>query len=263
MKIEFYCKSCNKWYSEDLESLETTDSPREMSKDLDELGLPSPVKESGYKTYSLVHADHIMVIDVDYNGQIRFEKIIERIGIDMERLISKISSNMLNYVEKSNKSTGIVIHSISPLIHQIILGAFNQVQLNIKNDQSTYLDNRYLEKFFRLKSGFVEMDFQVGHRLKEVNPTLRKHHIVHITNDNLKNIKKYFVDLISNGNVESISILFDSQVTNSSEWSSLLTHILSLQSGISLSDCDTPLRAAVSIVNILEKILVISAKMSY
>ena len=65
------------------------------------------------------------------------------------------------------------------------------------------------------------------------------------------------MDLLSKRSVESISILFDGIITNNSQWPNLLRYILSLQKGIVLTNVDTPMRAAVSIVNIIGKSLVV------
>ena len=155
LKIDIFCKVCNRWYSEELDLL---DSEKEEVSEPDDLELPSPKKQAGFKTFSLVHEDHILVADIDYNGHIRFEKIIKRLGIDLEKMVSKISTIILDHVERENSSS-IFLHTPNQSIHRIVMGSFHQMQLNIPPKLNSQLEVNYDRKKFSLYNEKVNFNF--------------------------------------------------------------------------------------------------------
>lgn len=238
MKVRIFCNSCNRWYEEDISFEE--ENPEEAPS-----LVPSPKKTSrGIKIVSLVHDDHILVAHVDLNGDVRNEQIIERIGVELEKFITSISIQILSHLDQS---LSISILSDSQTIHRIVLGIYQQILLNIGIDQKATLEISSNNKIIKIN----DFSFHIGSKPSTIQVLGKNVLIVHVTSKNVNQT----LDLLDQiGKETNLAVLFGPKVVDDPNWNQLINRLLNEFKGVSIVDAEGPLRAVISIANILEKI---------
>lgn len=145
MKIQIYCNKCNK-----LEVVNK--SVEEKSNNSHQNGLiPIPRANNGLTTYSLVHQDHTLIVDIDAEGNVRGERTIQRIDQQIENILAAIAQRILSYIENYDKEpVSIVVITENERMRKMILGIFQQLIFNMGENLHGLLSITKGESLFEL-----------------------------------------------------------------------------------------------------------------
>jgi hypothetical protein len=158
MEIDIFCDKCKS-------TEKVFHSPKTTEKNGNPLGIPIPQSGNGLFTYSIVHSNHTLIIDVDHEGNVRGEKYIERIDRRIEEIISVAATRLLNVLRKPGKNISVFFISENQILKNLLLGVFQQLILNIPKD---------FESLLSVKNG--EVFFEYGHMLVYVGLYDKKIH---------------------------------------------------------------------------------------
>ncbi|MCY3410643.1 MAG: hypothetical protein INQ03_03300 [Candidatus Heimdallarchaeota archaeon] len=135
MKVKIFCEKCSKYDVLDLE-IEKKEEPKKSTLPF-ALPVPTSGGDSGLETLSIVHSDHILVADVDKNGDVRKFKILDRVGNNLEKDVAKIANTVINHVlSTSIQPATFIFLTTSRNIEKVLLGIFQQILFNLpKNNE--------------------------------------------------------------------------------------------------------------------------------
>jgi hypothetical protein len=149
MEIKVYCERCKKYELIEYEPPEE----QEETKGLGIPGIPSP--SGGLTTLSVVHRDHILLIDVDFQGNVRGYRIIERIAQDLQKTIAMIVDLMFRSIKSTSDDadrSAFLFLTTSEAILKIFVGIYQQMMINLLDD---------VDGFIQITKG--QCIFQYGH----------------------------------------------------------------------------------------------------
>lgn len=134
MKIKIFCEKCNKY--DIIERI--PDNQEEATTNKSMFALPVPKSgDSGLTSLSIVHADHILIADVDKNGDVRKYKIIDRVGQELELILAKIANTIIQTVITTRiDPISFVFLTHSRNIEKVLLGIFQQILFNLPNNEN-------------------------------------------------------------------------------------------------------------------------------
>lgn len=235
MIAKIYCERCKKY-----EEVEIEEQPRNH-----DTSLPKP--RGGLSTYSIVHQDHILVADIDHEGNVRSHKIIERIENDLERMVASIASKILEYGSTGKPSVSIHIFSSSLNLRRLVISISNFVVLNIKGGKSAMLritEEGVLFEFenFQIQFGLT-METPVGSELVAF--------AYHFSDDVYEMINSG----IGTGPGIQHAILFDTKAIRSQAWKETLGMILKKNPNVSLLDVGSAMKAIISFSQIVDSVI--------
>lgn len=241
MQVKVFCTKCKLF-----EIIETADNLEVNNSNLN--SIPSPI--GGLTTYSVVHDNHTLIVDVDRDGNVRSEKLIERIGVSLEKILAYISASILKEIESMNENITVYIISEDIIVHSVILGVFQQLMLNIPDNISAITTVSSEKKVMEMGN----FQFYVGKWSNDIPIYKSDKNIFafHIEKDTLNQTIDYVNSLDNIDDITKIAFLFNPNLTSYPEWGNFLKTITTKRPKAIFSDIGDKVKIASSIFSILE-----------
>lgn len=244
MIVKVYCERCKKYEEIEIE---------EMEADKSSNSVPKP-GSGGLKTYSLVHSDHILNADIDQNGSVRSYKIINRIGDDLERLISAISSKLLKYSSpRKSDYISLILVSQSKMLRNLIISIAQQLMMSIEDDSTAMLQVSKENTIFE----FNKIQIYIGQWDKKIlnfqsDQTLFAYHL---NTDSAGTLMNKIKTGLAEDHSDYYAIVFDTIFIKTDTWKKVLEEIIQPNPQVIISDVGTSVKAITSISTLIEKLI--------
>ncbi len=199
MQVQAYCPVCKKTFSYDVEiELQLRNSNGEQSADL--MGIPLPrqnfTASSGLYSYSVIHDDHILVLEIDRNGTVRKTETVSLIQTSSQKIIAGLTATLWDVSSKSKK---LLIVSERDIWRRVLELVASQLFIDKVNHEPTELLGSFSKDGGVLKVGKVQLkvinDFKRISKEKGSYTDL----VVDITSIIDKNPSKYVGDFKATG----------------------------------------------------------------
>ncbi len=207
--IQIYCPRCNK--QEIINHVEK-DKPNDI---VNEFSIPVPNFANGLSSYSVVHSDHTLILDIDANGDVRGENIIDRIDENIEKYVAIMSSRISELIQNSKDTQySIFIITEDHNLVTLMLGMFQNLILNLPTGFQGNLSFSREQVIFE----FENLLIYVGMRSPNFKNLITEESLCafHLTESNYSKIS----DEISKSNIlplfKETAILFESNFLNNS-----------------------------------------------
>ena len=243
MKIKVFCSKCNKY---DIIEREAVDK----QENSDDLFIPIPGAKNGLTTYSIAHNDHTLVVDIDADGNVRGEQIIDRIGQELESILTAIAQRILFRVyQKNNLETTFIFITRNIMLEQILLGTFQHMIFNRESQSQIGLSINH-------NSAIMEYDninVYVGQYADKIyslindNPVL----ILHLYHDTSDEILRILRDLKPD-TFNKIILLFDSEFIKTEDGKNTLNEIMMSSQVSQVLDASEPMIAAKTLFSVID-----------
>lgn len=205
--IQIYCPRCNK--REIINHVEK-DKPKDA---VNEFSIPVPNFANGLSSYSVVHSDHTLILDIDANGDVRGENIVDRIDQNLEKYVAIMSSRISELIQKcKEKSFSMFIISEDHKLVTLMLGMFQNLILNLPDGFQGNLSFSKEQVIFE----FENLLIYVGMKSPNFKNLITEESLCafHLTESNYSKIS----DEISKSNIlplfKESAILFESNFLN-------------------------------------------------
>jgi hypothetical protein len=245
MKIKIYCSKCNKY--EIIESIEEENNGE--NKESAFLSIPVP-QSSGLQTYSVVHTDHILIVDVDANGDVRKETIINRVGQKLEKVLAALAENILHNVSSyPEENVTFVFLTNSKNMEKVMLGVFQQLLFNITDDLTGILSVAHHKMVFE----FGNMTIFVGNYNKTIDNLISENNVIihHLTSSNFRKLSNDMKKTIKMSDNADYILLFDETVIDKDSGKNNMNKIITKLNPDAVFGVSTPPHIA----NILNRIV--------
>jgi hypothetical protein len=244
MKIDVYCPECNKLEVLEFEASEEDHLPS---------NIPAPkTKSSGLTTLSVVHENHTLILEVDQNGSVRSDKIIKRIGKNIEKLLSLTAYQLLELILHSkSKLIHIFIFTEDHQIRKLINALIGQILINLNEESDVTLDLNSKRILFKANS----FTFYVGSWSKSMIDTQRSRDVFafHVNSQNLKKIYPIIIEQLENYPNKNYAILFDPDITNDEVWKLLLKDLFTINPYVFITDVKGSINIVTSLSTLIDK----------
>lgn len=135
MQIPVYCPICSTTTTVEFK-FKKEEKPDE-AKDTTGIPIPNEVHTSGLEQLSVVHNDHILVLDVDYNGAVRKTSTVTRVGAKMQQIMASCVLTFLQNT-KEGKKINFKIFSDNPLWRNFTFFFSGQLMINLSEEPINY-----------------------------------------------------------------------------------------------------------------------------
>ena len=136
MLVRVFCEECNKY--EEIEVL-VQESP--SNAEADNYGIPAPSSSrGGLETYSIVHGDHTLVVQVDANGAVRRQQVIKRVDIGLETALTAVVTIIMEELAMSERSHGVFFIGADRNISRLLLSVVNTLLMNITEGVQAWVE---------------------------------------------------------------------------------------------------------------------------
>jgi hypothetical protein len=250
MRIQIHCPKCGK--------VEEIDHEPDQKEIKNTLGIPLPNANNGLTTFSLAHSDHTLVIDVDHNGDVRGEKVIDRIDRNLEKTLAAISLKILDRVISQNQDDeedpiSFIFITQNRMIHSLLLGIFQHLIFNIPNRIQSLMSVSKKEALME----YADMTFYVGDwDAKIYNFCKGKSTIIYdLDHHNTDQVKLYLTKDVQMNFVQDFVVLFDSKFIAEPEGKKFIQELYHITPQIQMLDSSNNDKAAKSLFSVLSSVL--------
>ncbi len=145
MEIKAYCPLCKSTFSYDF-----------LPEDTDEAatadgGIPLPQTPggSGLHSFSVIHNDHILVLEVDRNGDVRKTDTVKLVETASQRIIAELTAELWEKAEQG-KNQNILVLTQRPLWIRLFQLLGSQLLIDMNQHPSAEFKVSYLSSVFDL-----------------------------------------------------------------------------------------------------------------
>lgn len=142
--MQVYCTECRKtsWIEIDTE---------ELRKENNTLNVPSPSSNSGIIIQSISHGDHVLIVEIDNNNQVRKESVVHLISSVIENIVAEtVEYILLSPSFHQGQIRNIVYNSQSKAFRDFFKSVLSILVLNLDGDQKFegIVENNLIEIHF-------------------------------------------------------------------------------------------------------------------
>ncbi len=210
--------------------------------------IPIPTT-NGLDTYSIVHYDHTLIIDVDHNGNVRRQEVINRLGQEKEEIIAMITQQLLQWVKKKEEELNVIIIVQNKAFFQLLLGIFQQLILNLPDNINSLLEVSGEKAIL----DYGSLNVYVGRWDERVvsfggNNSLI---IFEFSENTVQNITQVISKALSKNVFTHYAILFEEKIIQQEKGKRILKEISSFNQKFQFLDMSDTERALLSIFSLL------------
>ncbi len=229
--------------SSDLGNSSSPDDPQ-----ISRFSIPVP-STNGLNTYSIVHHDHTLIIDVDHEGNVRRQEIINRLDQEKERIIAMITQQLLFWVKTESDELSIMIIVENQALFQLLLGIFQQLLLNIPDDIHSLLEVSRKKAILN----FGTLNIYVGKWDENITSFASNNSLVifEFSQTTIQSIKQTISNALSKNVFTSYAVLFEEEVIRKEDGREILKDLYSLGQEFQILDMSDTEKALLSIYSLL------------
>ncbi|MDH5403770.1 MAG: hypothetical protein OEY49_14835 [Candidatus Heimdallarchaeota archaeon] len=246
MKIKLYCEKCKIY---ELVNIEVEEKQQNSTVP----GVPTTAS-SGLKKYTVVHEDHSLVIDVDANGDVRGNKVVPRLNLNIEEGIKKIVNNISEYsIQNPNFDLAIRTVSASEFYRNILLNISYNLLKTIPKTKSSMLSVNQTD----IVLFYGKIKIITGDTTKRLDSFKSRANLVifDFSVENFDKLEKFVYENVTENKENHYIFLHSPRLNNLDSWVKFIESINKQKINKSMFEVSDSIMAMTSISESIEKFL--------